>query len=326
MTSLNDYKQFFEIALENSYSTSPPAALYQPIYYLLNLGGKRLRPILTLMAADIFGNNHRKAIDAALAVEIFHNFTLMHDDIMDSAPIRRGSATVHNKWNTNTAILSGDAMMILAYQALESYKDPLFRKLNSLFSKTAIEVCKGQQYDLDFETQLEVTQGDYLEMIRLKTAVLVGCSLKMGALIGGANQADSKNLYDFGVLLGIAFQIQDDYLDAYANSESFGKQLSGDIIENKKTILYHQAMENGSSKEKTTLRNWFSTEVKEKDVSKKINAVKSLFDKTGASDASKALVIKYTQAAFEKLDILDISDNNKIIFKTFGTKLMERKF
>jgi len=326
MTSLKDYKQFFEIALENSYSTSPPAVLYQPIYYLLNLGGKRLRPILTLMAADIFGNNHRKAIDAALAVEIFHNFTLMHDDIMDSAPIRRGSATVHNKWNTNTAILSGDAMMILAYQALESYKDPLFRKLNSLFSKTAIEVCKGQQYDLDFETQLEVTQGDYLEMIRLKTAVLVGCSLKMGALIGGANQADSKNLYDFGVLLGIAFQIQDDYLDAYANSESFGKQLSGDIIENKKTILYHQAMENGSSKEKTTLRNWFSTEVKEKDVSKKINAVKSLFDKTGASDASKALVIKYTQAAFEKLDILDISDNNKIIFKTFGTNLMERKF
>ena len=326
MTSLKDYKQFFEIALENSYSTSPPAALYQPIYYLLNLGGKRLRPVLTLMAADIFGNNHRKAIDAALAVEIFHNFTLMHDDIMDSAPLRRGSATVHNKWNTNTAILSGDAMMILAYQALESYKDPLFRKLNSLFSKTAIEVCKGQQYDLDFETQLEVTQGDYLEMIRLKTAVLVGCSLKMGALIGGANQADSKNLYDFGVLLGIAFQIQDDYLDAYANSESFGKQLSGDIIENKKTILYHQAMENGSSKEKTTLRNWFSTEVKEKDVSKKINAVKSLFDKTGASDASKALVIKYTQAAFEKLDILDISDNNKIIFKTFGTNLMERKF
>ena len=326
MTSLTDYKQFFEIALENSYSTSPPAALYKPIYYLLNLGGKRLRPVLTLMAADIFGNNHRKAIDAALAVEIFHNFTLMHDDIMDSAPLRRGSDTVHNKWNTNTAILSGDAMMILAYQALESYKDPLFRKLNSLFSKTAIEVCKGQQYDLDFETQLEVTQGDYLEMIRLKTAVLVGCSLKMGALIGGANQADSKNLYDFGVLLGIAFQIQDDYLDAYANSESFGKQLSGDIIENKKTILYHQAMENGSSKEKTTLRNWFSTEVKEKDVSKKINAVKSLFDKTGASDASKALVIKYTQAAFEKLDILDISDNNKIIFKTFGTNLMERKF
>ena len=326
MTSLTDYKQFFEIALENSYSTSPPAALYQPIYYLLNLGGKRLRPILTLMAADIFGNNHRKAIDAALAVEIFHNFTLMHDDIMDSAPLRRGSATVHNKWNTNTAILSGDAMMILAYQALESYKDPLFRKLNSLFSKTAIEVCKGQQYDLDFETQLEVTQGDYLEMIRLKTAVLVGCSLEMGALIGGANQADSKNLYDFGVLLGIAFQIQDDYLDAYANPESFGKQLSGDIIENKKTILYHQAMENGSSKEKTALRNWFSTEVKEKDVSKKINAVKSLFDKTGASDASKALVIKYTQAAFEKLDILDTSDNNKIIFKTFGTNLMERKF
>ena len=326
MTSLTDYKQFFEIALENSCSTSPPAALYQPIYYLLNLGGKRLRPILTLMAADIFGNNHRKAIDAALAVEIFHNFTLMHDDIMDSAPLRRGSATVHNKWNTNTAILSGDAMMILAYQALESYKDPLFRKLNSLFSKTAIEVCKGQQYDLDFETQLEVTQGDYLEMVRLKTAVLIGCSLKMGALIGGANQADSKNLYDFGVLLGIAFQIQDDYLDAYANSESFGKQLSGDIIENKKTILYHQAMENGSSEERKALKNWFSYDTTKINQDDKIKAVMALFELTGASITSKDLVIKYTQSAFKKLDRLDISNNNKTLFKTFGKNLMERKF
>ena len=326
MTSLTDYKQFFEIALENSYSTSPPAALYQPIYYLLNLGGKRLRPILTLMAADIFGNNYQKAIDAALAVEIFHNFTLMHDDIMDSAPLRRGSATVHSKWNTNSAILSGDAMMILAYQALESYTDPLFRKLNSLFSKTAIEVCKGQQYDLDFETQLEVTQGDYLEMIRLKTAVLVGCSLEMGAMIGGANQADSKNLYDFGVLLGIAFQIQDDYLDAYANPESFGKQLSGDIIENKKTILYHQAMKNGSSEERKALKNWFSYDTTEINQDEKIKAVKAIFDLTGSSITTKDLVIKYTQSAFKKLDRLDISNNNKTLFKTFGTNLMERKF
>ena len=326
MTALTVYQKTFENALKNSYSTSAPESLYLPIHYLLNLGGKRLRPVLTLMAADVFGNNHHKAVDAALAVEIFHNFTLMHDDIMDSAPLRRGSATVHKKWNVNTAILSGDAMMIQAFQALENYKGSLYGKLNRLFSKTAIEVCKGQQYDIDFETQPEVSQVEYLEMIKLKTAVLVGCALEMGAFIGGANETDSKDLYDFGVLLGIAFQIQDDYLDAYGDPESFGKQLGGDIIENKKTILYHQAMENGSSKEKTNLSNWFSYEIKEKNEIEKINAVKSLFDKTGASKKSKALVIKYTEAAFYKLDRLNISENNKIIFKTFGTNLMERKF
>ncbi len=326
MITLKAYKQTFESTLKNCISNSAPKSLHNPINYLLGLGGKRLRPILTLLSADIFGNNHSKAIHAALAVEIFHNFTLMHDDIMDSAPLRRGAATVHSKWNVNTAILSGDAMMIYAYQVLENYEGLLYRKLNRLFSKTAIDVCKGQQYDLDFETKSKVTKVDYLKMIRLKTAVLVGCSLKMGALIGGANKADSEDLYDFGVLLGTAFQIQDDYLDAYGNPESFGKQFAGDIIENKKTILYHQAMENGSSKEKAALSNWFSNQIKVKDIANKINAVKLLFDKTGSSDSSRALVSKYTEAAFDKLNSLDISTENKVLFKTFGTNLMERKF
>ncbi|OUW34700.1 MAG: polyprenyl synthetase [Flavobacteriaceae bacterium TMED179] len=326
MITLNAYKETFESALKNTISTSAPKTLYIPINYILGLGGKRLRPILTLLSADIFGNNHSKAIYAALAVEIFHNFTLMHDDIMDSAPLRRGLATVHKKWNVNTAILSGDAMMIHAYLALENYEGSLYRKLNRLFSKTAIDVCKGQQYDLDFETKSEVSEAEYLEMIRLKTAVLVGCSLKMGALIGGGNDTNLKDLYDFGVLLGTAFQIQDDYLDAYGNPESFGKQFAGDIIENKKTILYHKAMENGSSKEKTALTQWFSNQIKGKDVADKINAVKLLFDKTGASESSKALVSKYTEAAFKKLDSLDISIENKVLFKTFGINLMERKF
>ena len=326
MMTLKNYKQTFESALMNSISTSTPKNLYTPINYLLNLGGKRLRPILTLMSADIFGNNHSEAIDAALAVEIFHNFTLMHDDIMDSAPLRRGKATVHNKWDVNTGILSGDAMMIEAYRALENYSDPLYGKLNRLFSKTAIEVCKGQQYDLDFETQSEVSQDEYLEMIRLKTAVLVGCSIRMGAIIGGANDVDSKYLYDFGVKLGIAFQIQDDYLDAYGNFESFGKQSYGDIIENKKTILYHQAMKFGSSQDRKALKNLFSCDTTEDNKLEKIKTVKSLFDRTGASIASKDLVIKYTESAFNRLDRLDISNNNKNIFKTFGTNLMERKF
>ena len=326
MISLKDYKQTFESALKKNILISAPKTLYTPINYLLGLGGKRLRPILTLMSADIFGNNHVKAIDAALAVEIFHNFTLIHDDIMDSAPLRRGQVTVHKKWNVNTAILSGDAMMIHAYLALENYEGSLYRKLNCLFSKTAIDVCKGQQYDLDFETRSKVSKGEYLEMIRLKTAVLVGCSLKMGAFIGGANEANAKDLYDFGVLLGTAFQIQDDYLDAYGNPKSFGKQFAGDIIENKKTILYHQAMENASSKEKTALSKWFSNQIKGKDVVDKIKAVKVLFDKTGSSKSSKALVSKYTAAAFKKLDSLDISIENKVLFKTFGINLMERKF
>ena len=324
--TLKNYKQTFESALMNSISTSTPKNLYTPINYLLNLGGKRLRPILTLMSADIFGNNHSKAIDAALAVEIFHNFTLMHDDIMDSAPLRRGKATVHNKWDVNTGILSGDAMMIEAYRALENYSDPLYGKLNRLFSKTAIEVCKGQQYDLDFETQSEVSQDEYLEMIRLKTAVLVGCSIRMGAIIGGANDVDSKYLYDFGVKLGIAFQIQDDYLDTYGNFESFGKQSYGDIIENKKTILYHQAMKIGSSQERKALKNWFSCDTTEENQVEKIKSVKSIFDQTGASIASKDLVIKYTESAFDKLERLSLSNDNKNIFKTFGTNLMKRKF
>ena len=326
MMTLKAYKQSFENSLENSISISTPKNLYSPINYLLSLGGKRLRPILTLMSADIFGKNHSKAIDAALAIEIFHNFTLMHDDIMDSAPLRRGKATVHNKWDVNAGILSGDAMMIEAYRALENYSDPLYGKLNRLFSKTAIEVCKGQQYDLDFETQSEVSQDEYLEMIRLKTAVLVGCSIKMGAIIGGANEIDSKYLYDFGVQLGIAFQIQDDYLDAYGKLESFGKQSSGDIIENKKTILYHQAMKNGSSEERKALKNWFSYDTTEINQDEKIKAVKAIFDLTGSSITSKDLVIKYTQSAFKKLDKLDISNNNKTLFKTFGTNLMGRKF
>lgn len=242
---LSDYQQLFQNALKESLGSTGPKGLYEPISYLLDLGGKRLRPVLTLMAAETFGKNQKKAVGAALAIEIFHNFTLMHDDIMDAAPLRRGAATVHQKWDTNTAILSGDAMLIKAYQALESYPDPLFGKLTRLLSKTALEVCEGQQYDMDFETQKEVTEAQYLEMIELKTAVLVGCALQMGALIGGASDADAHKLYEFGVLLGTAFQIQDDYLDAFGDPESFGKQLGGDIIENKKTILITKQWQKG---------------------------------------------------------------------------------
>ena len=326
MDALKTYQQTFETALKNMASKPIPSGLYRPIDYLLSLGGKRLRPVLVLMAAEAFGKKQEEALSGALAVEIFHNFTLMHDDIMDAAPLRRGAATVHHKWNVNTAILSGDAMLIQAYQALEEYSDPLYGKLNRLLSKTAIEVCEGQQYDLDFEKERQVSQDEYLEMIRLKTAVLVGCALKMGAWIGGSSDSDALTLYDFGVLLGMAFQIQDDYLDAFGDPKSFGKQLGGDIIENKKTILYHQAIDKASPEEQNKLNQWYSSEIETDDLAEKIESVKKLFDITGAAAASLDLVVEYTKAAFEKLEQLNISNEKKALFHTFGTNLMERKF
>ena len=208
-----------------------------PINYILQLGGKRLRPVLTLMTADIFDADYKKALDAALSVEIFHNFSLVHDDIMDDAPLRRGQQTVHEKWDLNTGILSGDAMLIMAYQLFENYEPKTFQDLAKLFSKTALEVCEGQQYDVDFETRDDVTIPEYLKMIEYKTAVLVGAAMKMGAIVANASKSDQEDIYSFGRLLGIAFQLQDDYLDAFGDPKTFGKQVGGDIIENKKTYL-----------------------------------------------------------------------------------------
>ena len=220
-------QQAFESALEDFYKDQSPQNLYLPIQYLLDLGGKRIRPLLTLMAGEAYGVSAKDTIGAAMAVEVFHNFTLMHDDIMDKARIRRGKPTVHEKWDVNTAILSGDAMLIKAYQSLESYPTDVFQKLTRLLSKTAIEVCEGQQHDMDFETRPNTSEVEYLEMIRLKTAVLVGCALQMGAIIGGASEEDQQVIYDFGIQLGLAFQLQDDYLDTFGDQDTFGKKIGG---------------------------------------------------------------------------------------------------
>ena len=323
VVTLSKYHTLFAEYLERNQQKEKPNGLYTPITYILNLGGKRLRPLLTLMATEAFGAEAEEALAAALSVEVFHNFTLVHDDIMDAAPLRRGQPTVHYKWDVNTGILSGDAMLIQAYQCLEVYDAPLFGKLNRQFSKTALEVCEGQQYDVDFETQEEVSIAAYLEMIKLKTAVLVGHALKIGALIGKATDEEAQKLYDFGVLLGLAFQIQDDYLDAFGDPKDFGKQVGGDIIENKKTILYHKAMELGTSKEKESLTEWLNFETDNKE---KISAVKSIFQSTGASIASQQLVSDYTTQAFQKLDEIQISVEGKNTLKAFGKNLMERKY
>ncbi|MDA0984230.1 MAG: polyprenyl synthetase family protein [Bacteroidetes bacterium] len=321
-----DYTKQFQDHLQYIVQKEAPAGLYQPISYLLHLGGKRIRPILTLMATNAYHVPVERGLAAALAVELFHNFTLMHDDIMDDAPLRRGNPTVHEKWNLNTGILSGDAMLVQAYQSLEVYEDSVFSSLTRMLSQTAIEVCEGQQYDMDFETQSHVSQESYLEMIRLKTAVLVGCALKMGATVGGASNQDAQGLYDFGVLLGTAFQIQDDFLDAFGDPKVFGKQVGGDILENKKTILYHQAMSQANKADQDLILRWFSEKTSSGKAEEKIKAVKELFESSGAKTRTQSLVVQYTEAAFEKLDSLSLDSQGKSIFKKFGQNLMERKY
>ena len=323
---MENYSKLFLNYIKSFRFKKTPVGLYEPINYLLELGGKRVRPQLTLMATDIFGGNLKKSLPSALSVELFHNFTLIHDDIMDDAPLRRGQQTVHERWNINTGILAGDTMLVQAYQSLEAYPDELFGKLTRLLSQTAIQVCEGQQFDLDFETQSETTIEEYLEMIRLKTAVLVGCALKMGAYISVVDQSEAQKLYDFGVKLGMAFQIQDDFLDAFGDSETFGKQLGGDIIENKKTILYHKAISMASFKQKDQLREWFQANKKFNNQVDKVLIVKKLFKETGAAEASQKLMQYYTKEAFNILDTLAINSEKKQLLIDFSNKLMQRKF
>lgn len=323
MQAVDRYREEFENFLNEKVTAREPRNLYDPMVYIMNLGGKRVRPVLVLMAAEIFGGDKKNALNAALAIETFHNFSLIHDDIMDAAPLRRGKKTVHELWDINTGILSGDAMLIYAYQLFERYSGETFRELAMLFSKTAIEVCEGQQYDIDFETRDEVSIDQYLKMIEYKTAVLVGASLKMGAIVAGASLQDRESIYEFGRLLGIAFQLQDDYLDAFGDPDSFGKQVGGDIIENKKTFLYLTALARSESKEALQLEHLYS--INPKDATGKIEAVKALFEGSGAADMTKQEIVKYTEKAFAVLDTLHIFQEKKELLRRFGSSLMERE-
>jgi len=323
MHSIYQYQQYISDYLESQYETKEPRNLYEPIHYILKLGGKRMRPVLTLMSAEVFDADYKFALPAALAVEVFHNFSLIHDDIMDDAPLRRGNETVHEKWNTNTAILSGDAMLILAYQYFEKYKTDVFRDLAKLFSKTALEVCEGQQWDVDFETRDDVTIPEYLKMIEYKTAVLVAAAMKMGAIVAETSQENADLIYNFGLNLGLAFQLQDDYLDAFGNPETFCKQVGGDIIENKKTYLYLKAIEFASPTQKEQLLHLFS--IHPNDNVDKIASVKEIFNETGASKATQQAILDYTLKAFETLQKLPIDNEKKDMLHSFGENLMGRK-
>ncbi len=322
MLSIEKYQEEFITYLEAYATFKEPKGLYEPIDYILGLGGKRLRPVLTLMTSDIFNGDYKKALNAALSIEVFHNFSLVHDDIMDDAPLRRGEKTVHEKWDINTGILSGDAMLIMAYQLFENYEAETFQSLAKLFSKTALEVCEGQQYDVDFETRSDVTIPEYLKMIEYKTAVLVGAAMKMGAIVAHASEDDQNNIYEFGRNLGIAFQLQDDYLDAFGDPKTFGKQVGGDIIENKKTYLYLKALEFSNEADKVELSQLFASDPE--DVNTKIEIAKQFFMSSGSAEATKEAIEDYTLKAFTVLQALNISADKKQLLKTFGNNLMNR--
>lgn len=323
MHDISQYQDFFITYLKKQSIQKEPKNLYEPIEYILGLGGKRMRPVLTLMAAEVFDTNYETALPAAMAVEVFHNFSLVHDDIMDDAPLRRGEVTVHEKWNINTGILSGDAMLILAYQYFEQYEPEVFRNLAKLFSKTALEVCEGQQWDVDFEEKNDVTIPQYLKMIEYKTAVLVAAAMKMGAIVAKTSEKEGDLIYDFGLNLGLAFQLQDDYLDAFGDPETFGKQVGGDIIENKKTYLYLKALEFSTPEKASELEKLFSLQLD--DNSAKIETAKTIFNESGASHATQEAIEMYTFKAFETLEKMDINSEKKDILRTFGENLMGRK-
>lgn len=322
MQALESYRQQIIDYLVAYIEPKEPRSLYDPIHYILNLGGKRLRPVLTLMTADMFGGDRALAMNAALSVEVFHNFSLIHDDIMDDAPLRRGEETVHEKWDLNTGILSGDAMLIMAYQLFETYEPAIFRDLAKLFSKTALQVCEGQQYDIDFESREDVTIPEYLIMIEYKTAVLVGAAMKMGAIVAGASLECQNAIYEFGKNLGIAFQLQDDYLDAFGDPKTFGKQVGGDIIENKKTFLYLKALEFASKKEAKQLTDLYS--INPNDASDKVESVKQMFLSSGSAEATKSEIERFTKIAFEVLEAIKISEDSKQALRDFGKDLMNR--
>tara|TARA_B100001248_G_scaffold256184_1_gene236861 strand:+ start:491 stop:1465 length:975 start_codon:yes stop_codon:yes gene_type:complete len=320
---IQQYREEFEKYLNAYTPPKTPQNLYNPVSYFLSLEGKRIRPILTMLSCDLFDGNYKDSLDAALAVEVFHNFSLVHDDIMDEAPLRRGNQTVHQKWDLSTAILSGDVMLILAYQLFENYNKNIFVALAKLFSKTAVEVCEGQQLDIDFSKLNDINSTKYLNMVELKTAVLIGASMKMGAIVAKASYNEQENIYEFGKNLGIAFQIQDDFLDSFGDEKKFGKVIGGDIIENKKTLLYVKSMEIFTEKDKTKLTKLYSS--KHLDESKKIEVVKELFLKYNIPSIIENEINYYTQLAFKKLDNLNISDHKKDFLFDFGNSLMKRK-
>lgn len=323
MYTLAEAQKLIERHLEKIRFPEQPSELYDPVRYILSIGGKRIRPALTLLACDMFAGSVDSALNPAIAIEIFHNFTLLHDDIMDRSELRRGNETVHIKWNENVAILSGDVMSILASRYMNEAPGAVLRNVNNVFHRTAMEVCEGQQMDMNFENKLMVEEREYLRMIELKTAVLIAASLKIGAMLGGAAEKDAEQLYDFGRDLGVAFQLQDDLLDAYGDPEAFGKKPGMDIVDNKKTILMITALKDAEEEHKNSLIKWLN--VKEFDPEDKVKEVLGIFDSLNVKQKVEQIIQDYYKTSVESLDKLNTPKERKSELYAFASYLMERE-
>ncbi|TFF35637.1 polyprenyl synthetase family protein [Mucilaginibacter psychrotolerans] len=324
MRKLEDLQSLIATSVEKLQYPAYPAELYEPISYILSIGGKRMRPALLLMACDLFGGDVEAALPPALAIEVFHNFTLMHDDIMDNAPIRRGRATVHEKWNQNVAILSGDVMLIEGYKLMMEVRDNILRRVLDIFNDTAVGVCEGQQLDMTFETSNDISISEYINMIRLKTAVVLGGALKIGALIGEADDKDAELLSDFGVNLGIAFQLQDDILDVYGDPLKFGKQVGGDIISNKKTYLLIKALELVQGFDAEELQRWITFTTF--DAADKVAAVTEIYNKVNVRQYAEEEMQAYAEKAFKALELINLPEDSKQYLRDFADGLLVREY
>lgn len=320
MKELESYTLLIEKAIKELPFDSEPSGLYDPLKYFMQLGGKRIRPVLTLMGAQLFGAELQAALPQAVAIETFHNFTLIHDDIMDAAPLRRSQPTVHEKWDVNTGILSGDVLLIKAYQLLGDIAPDLLGDVFKLFNETAVEVCEGQQMDMDFEQRNDVSVAEYLEMIRLKTSVLLGCALEIGAIVARAPKEDRAYIYNFGQHIGVAFQIQDDILDLYADPDKFGKQVGGDVIANKKTILYLTALTQSSSEQREILKQLENAT----DLSLKVSRTKELFDHLHVKELCEERMQEHYKLAMDSLDKVSVNNQVKEGLVKLANYLMNR--
>ncbi|GAB4329909.1 MAG: polyprenyl synthetase family protein [Flammeovirgaceae bacterium] len=307
--------------IDNLPLSKQPQNLYDPIRYLMNLGGKRLRPLLVILGSYLVNGKYEDILQPAVAVEVFHNFTLMHDDIMDNAPLRRGKATVHEKWNRNVAILSGDVMLVQAYGLMLDIEPNLLPKILTLFNRCASEVCEGQQWDMDFESLPTVSETQYLDMIRLKTAVLLGFSLQLGALLAG-NEKVATQLYSFGVNIGIGFQLKDDLLDVYGNAEKFGKQVGGDIISNKKTFLLIKALEKAKGEQAEKLNYWLS--LKQFDAAEKVNVITEIYNQLKIREITTSKMNEFFEKGFMELEQINVSSERKKVLEDFTRSLIDR--
>lgn len=322
MFTLLEAQNLVEKYIQNLSIPDTPPELYDPVKYVLSLGGKRIRPALVLLACDLFAGAVDQALIPAVGIEIFHNFTLLHDDIMDRSELRRGQATVHTKYNENVAILSGDVMSILASRLINQSPGVVLNVVNDIFTKTAMEVCEGQQMDMNFEDQLTVSEDEYMQMIQLKTAVLIAASLKIGAILGGSSQTDADDLYEFGKNLGTAFQLQDDLLDTYGDQKVLGKQLGTDIVDNKKTFLMIMALENCSPDQKTELIDWLTKKYFNRE--EKVSAITSIFNELGIKEITEVRIREYYEKALANLAHLNRPEDRKTELYNFASFLMNR--